>query len=299
MIERAFAKINLGLDITGKRADGYHLVRMIMQTLSLHDTLAFDREEEPGVRLSCDRPELETGADNLICRAAELFFRKYEIGAGVRIHLEKRIPLAAGLAGGSADAAATLRALNAIFETHLTDEELCGLGVRIGADVPFCICGGTALCEGIGEILTPLESLGDCAVVLAKPRIGISTAEAYRDYDAETEIRHPAIDAQAQALRRRSVTEVAGLCGNVLEPVVSRRHPEIVRLREQLLAGGACGARMSGSGPTVYGIFTDRIRAEQVAKRLLRKEENTEIFVTEPITAGGRDDRRQTGQGNG
>ena len=277
----AHAKINLGLDVTGRREDGYHLVRMIMQELELHDTLWLEKSREPGVQLISDEPALGADRSNLIVRAAELLLGLYMPEEGVRIRLEKRIPLAAGLAGGSADAAAALRGINELFELNLDDAELCRLGVQLGADVPYCIMGGTALSEGIGEVLTILPTLPSCYIVLGKPEEGMSTAEAYHLLDAQKEIRHPDIDGQIRALKREDLAGVAERVGNVLEPVTAARQPEVDAIRRQLMEAGAAGACMSGSGPTVFGIFTEAEKAQRacsVLKRVLSRE----VILTTP-----------------
>ena len=281
----AHAKINLSLDVTGRRADGYHLVRMVMQALELHDTLYMEKTDQPGVQLASDRPELASDRSNLIVRAAELMLKKYLPDQGVKIRLEKRIPLAAGLAGGSADAAAALKGINILFDLGIKEKELCRLGVQLGADVPYCITGGTALSEGIGEILTPLPELPHCYIVLGKPAEGMSTAEAYRALDGRRDVQHPDIDGQIRALRKGHLKGVAEKMGNVLEPVTEERHPEVREIRRLLLAAGAEGARMSGSGPTVFGLFTEESRAKEACS-VLKKEPSREVILTVPAQNG-------------
>ena len=281
----AHAKINLGLDVTGRREDGYHLVRMIMQALELHDTLWLEKSEEPGVQMESDQPALACDRSNLIVRAAELILGTCAPDKGVRIRLEKRIPLAAGLAGGSADAAAALRGINELFELRIPDSELCRLGVRLGADIPYCIQGGTALSEGIGEVLTALPDLPPCHIVLAKPPAGMSTPEAYRAYDALDEVIHPDIDGQIRALQEGDLAGVAERLGNVLEPVTAARQPEVEMIRRQMMEAGAAGARMSGSGPTVFGIFTEEEKAEKACS-VLKKEPTREVILTAPAQNG-------------
>lgn len=282
---QAHAKINLGLDVTGRREDGYHLVRMIMQALELHDTLYLEKSDLPGIQLESDAPGLASDKSNLIVRAGELLLENYAPGKGVHIKLEKQIPLAAGLAGGSADAAATLRGINELYKLGISDAELCRLGVRLGADIPYCIMGGTALSEGIGEVLTPLPDLPFCWVVLGKPQEGMSTAEAYRELDAMTDIRHPDIDGQIRALQEGSLTGVAERLGNVLEPVTVLHQPEVETIRIILLEAGAVGARMSGSGPTVFGIFTEEEKALKACS-VLKQEPSREVILTTPAQNG-------------
>ena len=281
----AHAKINLGLDVTGKREDGYHLVRMIMQALELHDTLYFEKTECPGVELRTGMQALATDKSNLIVRAAELLLSTCKQEKGVRIKLKKRIPLAAGLAGGSADAAATLLGINKLYQLGMNEEKLCRLGVQLGADIPYCIRGGTALSEGIGEVLTPLPDLPFCYIVLGKPKEGMSTAEAYRELDNMNEIQHPDIEGQIRALSEGSLAGVAERLGNVLEPVTASRQPEVGKIRKILLEAGAAGARMSGSGPTVFGIFTEEEKAQRACS-VLKKEPLREVILTTPAQNG-------------
>ena len=282
---QAHAKINLGLDVTGRREDGYHLVRMIMQALELHDTLYLEKSDLPGIQLESDAPGLASDKSNLIVRAGELLLENYAPGKGVHIKLEKQIPLAAGLAGGSADAAATLRGINELYKLGISDAELCRLGVRLGADIPYCIMGGTALSEGIGEVLTPLPDLPFCWIVLGKPQEGMSTAEAYRELDAMTDIRHPDIDGQIRALQEGSLAGVAERLGNVLELVTVLHQPEVKTIRNILLEAGAVGARMSGSGPTVFGIFTEEEKALKACS-VLKQEPSREVILTTPAQNG-------------
>lgn len=281
----AHAKINLSLDITGIRDDGYHLVRMIMQDLELHDTLRMEPCTSGEILLETDRPDLAVDKGNLVFRAVQLMRETFRLQPGVKILLEKRIPLAAGLAGGSTDAAAALRGMNELFSIGLNTEELCRLGVRLGADVPYCLTGGTALSEGIGEILTPLPSLPSCCIVLAKPCTEVSTAEAYRAYDRAGEVPRPDTEGLIRALEETDLNGVAARVCNVLEPVTAAVHPEVVRIREQMLETGAAGACMSGSGPTVFGIFTDRKTAE-TACGILRNEPDREVILTGPVRNG-------------
>ena len=282
---RAYAKINLGLDVTGRREDGYHLVRMIMQALELHDTLYLEESGTPGVQLETGDPDVPAGRDNLIVRAGEKMLDTFAPGKGVRIRLEKCIPMAAGLAGGSTDAAAAMRGMNELFGLNQSDEELRRLGVQLGADIPYCILGGTALAEGIGEVLTALPALPGCYLVLGKPAGGLSTPEMYRGLDAETDVRHPDIDGQIRALREGDLFGVAERLGNVLEPVACARQPEVGIIREQMLEAGAIGARMSGSGPTVFGIFTEEEKAKKACS-VLEKGPAKEVILTAPIQNG-------------
>ncbi len=271
--EQAHAKINLALDVTGKLENGYHTVRMIMQSISLCDDLSFSKGDNgAGVKLTTDSEalnrEIEAGGDNLIFKAARLFKERTGIACDVNVTLSKRIPIAAGLAGGSADAAATLRGLNRLYGAGLSNEELREIGVRIGADVPFCIEGGICLAEGIGEKLTPLTPLANIPTVLVKPPVGVSTPVVYREYDSLTDVDHPDVDKMLDAISRYDNIEVTKLLKNVLEPVTGAIHPVIGDIEEKLMNLGADNAVMSGSGPTVFGVFDSEKKSLEAAKKM-------------------------------
>lgn len=266
LTRNAYAKINLGLDVTGRREDGYHLVDMIMQTVGIYDTLTFRCDEEAGaeaglplppVRLVIEGSELSSGEDNLIVRAARCMQRAYGISGSLDIQLVKRIPAAAGMAGGSTDAAATFLALRDLFVPGVTDAELQRLALPLGADIPFCITGGTQRARGIGERLTGLPPAPDCALVVARPLIDVSTAWVYRALDESAVTAHPDIEAQAAAIEAGNLRRMAALAGNVLEAVTAPRYEVIGRLEEFLEERGALRALMTGSGPTVYALFED------------------------------------------
>lgn len=283
---QAHAKINLTLDVTGRREDGYHLVEMVMQSVALHDTVTVTvtRGETParGIVLTCSRPDLPTDARNLAYRAAALFYEQTGIDPETCvIDIEKHIPVAAGLAGGSTDAAAVLRALNALHQTALTDDALCALGLRLGADVPYCLRGGTMLAEGIGERLSPLPPMPHAWVVLCKPPFAVSTAEIYRQIDAEELAHRPDTAGMIAALGQGDLAGVAARLSNVMEQVTARQHSEIGEICAFLRENGAAGARMSGSGPTVYGLFADERRAAAAAELLRRRFADT--FLTETV----------------
>ena len=264
LTETAFAKINLGLDILGLRPDKYHEVSMVMQSVSLADTLTFT--ESPELQVTTDQPGLEGGPSNLAWKAAVLRGEFAHREPRVRIHIEKKIFLAAGLAGGSADAAAVLRGLNRLWELRLPAEKLERLGAKLGSDVPFCVAGGTALAAGRGEILTPLPDLEPLhLVLLAKPALEVSTPWAYREFDKQKNVIHPDIEGMVQAVRAGDMQGVLGRCGNVLEPVTAKAHPEIREIRRLMLENGAEPAMMSGSGPTVFGIVKDKETGERIA----------------------------------
>lgn len=278
--QRAYAKINIGLDVLRRRADGYHEVKMIMQTVDLYDELILEKRKQPGIALRTDNGELPLDGDNLICKAAELLIREKDIQEGVNIMLTKRIPIAAGMAGGSADAAATLRGLNELFGLGYSVPELQTLGVKLGADIPYCIVGGTMLSEGIGEILTPLPAPPAAYLVIAKPDINVSTAYVYGNLHADRLTWHPDIDGMIDALRKQDLGGITGRLGNVLETVTVREYPVIERIRELLKMQGAENALMSGSGPTVFGIFKEKETAERAAEAVERGKLAKQIFVT-------------------
>ena len=274
----ANAKINLTLDILGKRPDGFHEVAMVMQTIGLHDTLVMEKTERD-IELSINVPWLKADEKNLAWRAAELMRQEYGIEGGVRIELTKRIPVAAGLAGGSADAAAVLKGMNDLYGLQLDEEKLCELGARLGSDIPFCIMGGTMLATGRGEVLTRLSDMPETWVVLAKPRISVSTAWAYQNYDEQGAERHPDNEAIKQAIARGNRKAVAGLLCNVLESVTIKKYDVIAEYKQMMLDKGAMASMMSGSGPTVFGLAKSREQAESIAD-VLRQETNADVFVT-------------------
>lgn len=278
--QKAFAKINIGLDVLHRRNDGYHEVRMIMQTVDICDDLFFEKTRQPGIVLKTDHEELPVDGDNLICKAASLLFQEKGITEGVKITLAKRIPIAAGMAGGSSDAAAAMRGLNELFQMGYSLQELQELGVKLGADIPYCLIGGTMLSEGIGEILTPLPAPPDCFLVVAKPDINVSTGFVYGNLHADTLTDHPDIDGMINALQTRDLKGITGRLGNVLETVTAREYPIIDELKGLLRGKGAENALMSGSGPTVFGIFTDRSMAEAAAEAVREQKLAGQVFVT-------------------
>lgn len=253
--KKAYGKLNLSLDIVGKREDGYHLVRMIMQTVDLYDVITIERQPQPGISLTTNRPDLPTNKDNLIFQAANLLLNEYTISEGVRIHLEKHIPIAAGMAGGSADCAATLTGINELFSLGLSKEELQKRAVTLGADVPYCILGGTALSEGIGEVLTPITNVPPCKILLVKPNIDVSTKWVYTTLRWNELTSHPDIDGMIDALNNHSLEGVSNKMENVLETVTIPSYPVIKQIKDKMMELGAANAMMSGSGPTVFGLF--------------------------------------------
>lgn len=279
----ANAKINLALDVLNRRPDGYHTVRMIMQSLSLCDTLFMQKTKEPGIILSARNPEhfpdVTWDERNLIYKAAKLFMDTCSVKGGVQITIDKQIPSAAGLAGGSSDAAATLKGLNQLFETKLSMEDLQKLGVTLGADVPYCIQLGSALSEGIGEILTPLKPAPALYCTLVKPAAAVSTKYVYENLKLE-EANHPDIDAALLAIETGNISMLCANLNNILEPVARTLCPEIEEIELKMLEMGAAGACMSGSGPTVFGLFTDGNDAIEAAEYFMDHGYAERSFVT-------------------
>ncbi len=261
--KKAYGKLNLALDTIGKREDSYHLVRMIMQTVDLYDVLTITKTKEPTISLTTNNGTLPTDENNLIYKAAKLLMDEFKLEEGVTIHLEKNIPIAAGMAGGSTDCAATLTGMNTLFSLGLSEEELMKRAVSMGADIPYCIMGGTALSEGIGEILTPLPDVPPCKVLLIKPNIDISTKWVYTTLKWDTLTKHPDIDGMIDALNKGSITGVSNTLENVLETVTIPAHPVIQDIKDKMIELGAINAMMSGSGPTVFGLFPDEEKGEQ------------------------------------
>ena len=279
MTFRARAKINLGLDVLRRREDGYHDLRMIMQTVGLYDQLTMRVTRDPRIRIMTNLSYLPVNEDNLIYKACLLLKEEFELEEGVVVDLEKRIPVAAGLAGGSSDAAAALVGMNILFNLGLSRQQLMERGVKIGADVPYCILRGTALAEGIGEKLTPLCPPPAMSVVLVKPNIHVSTKYVYTHLHLDETTQHPDIDGQIEALRNGSADRLIQGMGNVLETVTIPEYPIIARLKEQLLQMGAQGAMMSGSGPTVFALFSDPELAGK-AFRILKCQEGLQAYLT-------------------
>ncbi|MBP3217325.1 MAG: 4-(cytidine 5'-diphospho)-2-C-methyl-D-erythritol kinase [Lachnospiraceae bacterium] len=263
----AYGKINLGLDVLGRREDGYHLVRMIMQTVSVADTLTFERTDEEGVLLKTDSEEIPDGKDNLVCRAAQIMQEAYALPGGVKITLTKRIPVAAGMAGGSTDAAAVFLGLRDLYGLDASDEALQKLALPLGADIPYCILGGTRLAENIGEKLTALPPAPACPLVIVKPDLFVSTGWVYKKLDSTDVQTKPDIDGLIQAIREQDVKKMALQCANVLEEVTAPEYPVITELEQLLMEAGALNARMTGSGPTVFALFDDtELRDEALLK---------------------------------
>lgn len=278
---KAMAKINLGLDVLRKREDGYHDLRMIMQTIRLYDRIHLTVTETPGIRVKTNLSFLPVNEDNLVYRAAKLLMEEFDIKKGLFINLEKHIPVAAGLAGGSSDAAAVLVGVNRIFKLGLSQEELMERGVKLGADVPYCIMRGTALAEGIGEKLTALPAMPPCHVLIAKPKIHVSTKFVYGNLKANELQEHPNIDAQLEALKKGDLYELTAHMGNVLETVTIPAYPVIEEIKTEMKQMGAVNAMMSGSGPTVFGIFDDKAKARKAYEKLKKGSIAKQVYLTE------------------
>ena len=270
--EEAYAKINLSLDVSGRRDNGYHDVRMVMQSISLHDTLTFEKNDD--FTLATDNEELAKesgeGKENIILKACRVLTEYKGAFGGAKITLTKRIPIAAGMAGGSTDAAATLRGLNRLYDLGLSMQELETIAVKIGADVPFCVRGGTALSEGIGEILTKLKTPSETKIVIVKPDINVSTKDVYEAFDSLSDPFHPDVDAMVKAVNEDNTGAIVSNLGNSLEAVTKGLHPVIGEIEEFMLENGARGALMSGSGPTVFAI-TDDINVTALEAKLKQK----------------------------
>lgn len=267
---KAYGKINLGLDVLRRRDDGYHEVRMIMQTVGIYDRIDLIYKETPGITVETNLYYLPDNENNLVYKAAKLLMDEFHVQKGVHIRLRKYIPVAAGMAGGSSDAAAVLFGVNKMFSLGLTTEQLMDRGVKIGADVPYCVMRGTALSEGIGEILTPLPVPPQCQVLIAKPGISVSTKVVYESLDA-MELKpedHPDIDGMLAAIDRKNIHEIAGKFGNVLELVTAGKYPVIGEIEQVMKEEGAVNAMMSGSGPTVFGLFTNPQAAQNAYEKL-------------------------------
>lgn len=278
---QARAKINLGLDVLRRREDGYHEVKMVMQTVGICDRLDFVKLSENCIRVSTNKEELPCDEHNLIYRAAKLMKETYGILEGVSIRLEKNIPIAAGMAGGSTDAAATIHGMDRLFELGLSLEEKQKLGVKIGADVPYCLMGGTALSEGIGEVLTALPSVPEAFLVVAKPDINVSTKFVYENLHANSLTDHPDIDGMVESIRRGDLEGITRRMENVLETVTVKHYPIIEEMKEFLKEQGAMNALMSGSGPTVFGIFKKEETAKAAYEAMLRRGFTDQVYLTD------------------
>lgn len=281
---KALAKINLGLDVLRRKEDGYHEVKMIMQTIGLHDQIHIRKIEEDEIRIRTNLYYLPNNENNLAYKAAKLLKDEFRLPGGVSIHLKKVIPVAAGMAGGSSDAAAVLFGMNKMYHLKLSQQELMDRGVRLGADVPYCIMRGTALAEGIGEKLTVLPAMPKCHILIAKPPINVSTKFVYENLHAN-DLKpedHPEVDLQLEALQEGDLEKLVAHMGNVLERVTVPEYPVISEIKQMMVEHGALGAMMSGSGPTVFGIFTNYAQAKEAYEKLQESGLSKQIYLTTP-----------------
>lgn len=280
---KAYAKINLGLDVIGVREDGYHEVKMIMQTVKLYDKLSFRLLEKDEIKVRTNLKFLPVDNNNLVYKAVKLLKDTYHIDKGMEIELFKCIPVAAGMAGGSSDCAAALVGASRLFGLNLSKGELMELGVKLGADVPYCILRGTALSEGIGEVLSTLPPIPDCFILVAKPPVSVSTKYVYEHLDAKEAVEHPDIDGMIQAIRDGDLEGITSRFGNVLESVTIPDYPVIKEIKEVMLNAGAMNSLMSGSGPTVFGVFKEEAVAKKVAEQIREKSLANQVFVVQPF----------------
>lgn len=277
---KAYGKVNISLDVVGKREDGYHLLSMIMQNIDLYDEIEVEKQQ-CGITLECNKSYVPVDNRNLAYKAAEIFKERYDIVDGVKINIEKNIPVSAGLAGGSTDAAAVLKVMNELFNVNATEEELMELGLKLGADIPYCIHGGTALCEGIGEIITPIKSFKDKIIVLVKPAFGVSTKEVYKNFNLEKVKQHPKTSEIINAIENDDLNFVASNMKNLLENVTLRKHKILIKIKEEMNACGAINSMMSGSGPTVFAFFDDMLKAQRCFEKM--KKKYSDVFITRTI----------------
>ena len=281
---KALAKINLGLDVLRRREDGYHEVKMIMQTISLCDELELRKRKQPGIQVRTNLHYLPTNENNLVYKAAQLLMEEFQIGDGIAIQLQKRIPVAAGMAGGSSDAAAVLWGMNQMYGLGLSRKGLMERGVRLGADVPYCVLRGTALAEGIGARLRTLPPMPKCYILLAKPGISVSTRFVYENLHANDlkPEQHPDVDAMIEAMKEKDLGLLTARMGNVLELVTVPAHPVIEEIKRYMLEAGALGAMMSGSGPTVFGIFDTQAKARKAYHAMRAGRLAKQLYLTVP-----------------
>ncbi|POP33684.1 4-(cytidine 5'-diphospho)-2-C-methyl-D-erythritol kinase [Lactonifactor longoviformis] len=277
---RALAKINLGLDVVRRREDGYHEVRMVMQTINMYDQLDIKRKKAPGIVLTTNLPYIPTNENNLVNKASRLLLEEFNIHDGLVINLRKFIPVAAGMAGGSSDAAAAMVGVNRMFRLGLSQQELMERAVAIGADVPYCIMRGTALAEGIGERLSALPPMPKCYVLIGKPGISVSTKFVYENLHANDLAWHVDIDGLVEGLYKKDLRGIAGKMENVLETVTIPNYPVIQEIKNHMKSHGALNAMMSGSGPTVFGLFDNDKTARNACRQLKKSRLAKQVFLT-------------------
>lgn len=289
---KARAKINLGLDVVRRREDGYHEVKMVMQMLRLYDQIDIEKTQESGIFVRSNLTFLPTDERNIAYKAAKVMIDQFGLEQGVIIRIEKHIPVAAGMAGGSTDCAAVLYGMNKLFGLRLNQKKLRELGVKLGADVPYCLMRQTALSEGIGEILTPISPLQDCPILIAKPSVSVSTRHVYEHLKLDEQTMHPDIDGIVTALADGDLYGVTDRMANVLETVTVPEHPVIDEIKKQMMASGAVNALMSGSGPTVFGIFDDEEKAKKACEDMKASGLARQIYLTRPFNQKIKDTRK-------
>ena len=289
---KARAKINLGLDVVRRREDGYHEVKMVMQMLRLYDQIDIEKTQESGIFVRSNLSFLPTDERNIAYKAAKVMIDQFGLEQGVIIRIEKHIPVAAGMAGGSTDCAAVLYGMNKLFGLRLNQKKLRELGVKLGADVPYCLMRQTALSEGIGEILTPISPLQDCPILIAKPSVSVSTRHVYAHLKRDEQTMHPDIDGIVTALADGDLYGVTDRMANVLETVTVPEHPVIDEIKKQMMASGAVNALMSGSGPTVFGIFDDEEKAKKACEDMKASGLARQIYLTRPFNQKIKDTRK-------
>ncbi len=289
---KARAKINLGLDVVRRREDGYHEVKMVMQMLRLYDQIDIEKTQESGIFVRSNLSFLPTDERNIAYKAAKVMIDQFGLEQGVIIRIEKHIPVAAGMAGGSTDCAAVLYGMNKLFGLRLNQKKLRELGVKLGADVPYCLMRQTALSEGIGEILTPISPLQDCPILIAKPSVSVSTRHVYEHLKLDEQTMHPDIDGIVTALADGDLYGVTDRMANVLETVTVPEHPVIDEIKKQMMASDAVNALMSGSGPTVFGIFDDEEKAKKACEDMKASGLARQIYLTRPFNQKIKDTRK-------
>lgn len=283
---KAYAKINIGLDVTGKLPDGYHLVKMIMQNIDLYDEVVLTENVSGDIRLDMNVDFLPMDERNLAYKAAKLMKEDFGIDRGIDIYIRKNIPAAAGMAGGSTDAAAVMTGMNKLFDLNIDRNILMEHGLKLGADVPYCIMGGTALAEGIGEKLTQLSPCPDCYVLVAKPDISVSTAYVYTNLVLDDTTVHPDIDMVRNALESGDIRTAAQNMGNLLENVTQKEYPVISEIKHIMDDNGALGSLMSGSGPTVFGLFDDYGTALECLAAVDKSDKAKDIHLVKVCNGG-------------
>lgn len=280
---KSAAKINLMLDILKKLDNGYHSLFMLMQSVDLFDEVEVEKNELNKIIIECDKEGVPCNEKNIAYKCADAFFDFCSIkDRGITIKIKKNIPMAAGVAGGSADGAAVLYCLNKIYETKLTDRTLCEIGGKVGADIPFSLMGGTAITLGTGDVIAPVKPLPDCFIVLAKPEQDVSTPAAYAQFDAMSRVRHLDRVSMIEAASNGDYKKICALCGNVFEQAVEvPKRPQIKGVMRSFDCDACC---MSGSGPTIFGLFSDEKKAKKCSEKLL--ENYSQVYLCRPVKSG-------------